>query len=151
MEKRGGVAMIPTKRNWLIQLPVDPTIYALRNLVEPCFNKLKNARRLATQYDRTADSYLGFIHIASIRLWMRQFVNASESELTSKSEGAVCGSPLFCLLTATLAPTSHWHALPKTVALTFGLSPDLCCIAATSIVTISRNWIVELSTIYLCD
>jgi transposase len=41
------------------------------------FNKLKNARRLATRYDKTADSYLGFIHIISIRLWMRQFVNAS--------------------------------------------------------------------------
>ena len=24
-----------------------------------------------------ADSYLGFIHIVSIRLWTRQFVNAS--------------------------------------------------------------------------
>ena len=39
--------------------------------------QLKNARRLATRYDKTADSYLGFIHIVSIRLWMRQFVNAS--------------------------------------------------------------------------
>jgi transposase len=77
MEKRGGVAMIPTKRNRLIQLPVDAAIYALRNMVERCFNKLKNARRLATRYDKTADSYLGFIHIVSIRLWMRQFVNAS--------------------------------------------------------------------------
>lgn len=48
MEKRGGVAMIPTKRNRLIQLPVDAVIYALRNRVERCFNKLKNARRLAT-------------------------------------------------------------------------------------------------------
>ena len=77
MERRGGVAMIPTKRNRLIQLPVDATIYALRNMVERCFNKLKNARRLATRYDKTADSYLGFIHIVSIRLWMREFVNAS--------------------------------------------------------------------------
>ena len=77
MERRGGVAMIPTKRNRLIQLPVDAAIYALRNMVERCFNKLKNARRLATRYDKTADSYLGFIHIVSIRLWMRQFVNAS--------------------------------------------------------------------------
>ncbi len=75
--RRGGVAMIPTKRNRLIQLPVDAAIYALRNMVERCFNKLKNARRLATRYDKTADSYLGFIHIVSIRLWMRQFVNAS--------------------------------------------------------------------------
>ena len=77
MEKRGGTAMIPTKRNRLIQLPVDPAIYALRNMVERCFNNLKNARRLATRYDKTADSYLGFIHIVSIRLWMREFVNAS--------------------------------------------------------------------------
>ena len=55
----------------------DAAIYALRNMVERCFNKLKNAPRLATRYDKTADSYLGFIHIASIRLWTRQFVNAS--------------------------------------------------------------------------
>jgi len=77
MERRGGVAMIPSKRNRLVQLPIDAAIYALRNMVERCFNKLKNARRLATRYDKTAASYLGFIHIVSIRLWMRQFVNAS--------------------------------------------------------------------------
>ena len=46
-------------------------------MVERCFNKLKNARRLATRYDKTADSYLGFIHLVSIRLWMHEFVNAS--------------------------------------------------------------------------
>ena len=77
IERRGGTAMIPTKRNRLIQLPVDATIYALRNMVERCFNKLKSAQRLATRYDKTADSYLGFIQIVSIRLWMRQFVNNS--------------------------------------------------------------------------
>jgi hypothetical protein len=36
MEKRGGVAMIPTKRNRRIQLPVDPAIYALENMVARC-------------------------------------------------------------------------------------------------------------------
>ena len=77
MERRCGVAVIPTKRNRLIQLPVDPDIYALRNMVERCFNKLKNARRLAIRYDKTADSYLGFIHLISIRLAMREFVNRS--------------------------------------------------------------------------
>jgi transposase len=77
MERRGGTAMIPTRRNRLIQLPVDAAIYALRNMVERCFNKLKNAPRLATRYDKIADSYLGFIHIVSIRLWNRQFVNNS--------------------------------------------------------------------------
>jgi hypothetical protein len=41
MERRSGVAMMPTKRNRKIQLPVDPAIYALRNMVERCFNKPK--------------------------------------------------------------------------------------------------------------
>lgn len=53
----------------------DPVLYADRNVVERCFNRLKNARRLATRYDKTAESYLGFIHLVSIRLWMREFVN----------------------------------------------------------------------------
>ena len=39
------------------------------------FNKLKNSRRLATRYDKTMASYLGFVHIAAIRIWMRAFVN----------------------------------------------------------------------------
>lgn len=77
MQSRGGFAMIPTKKNRLVQIPVDGAIYALRNIIERCFNKLKNARRLATRYDKTAHSYSGFIHIVSIRLWMKQFVNRS--------------------------------------------------------------------------
>ena len=77
MDQRGGFAMIPTRRNRKKQIPVDPAIYALRNIIERCFNKLKNARRLATRYDKTANSYSGFIHVISIRLWMKQFVNRS--------------------------------------------------------------------------
>ena len=75
MTARGGFAMIPTKRNRLVQLPVDAAIYKLRNLIERCFNKLKNARRLATRYDKTAESYRGFILLVAIRLWMKHFVN----------------------------------------------------------------------------
>ena len=54
----------------------DAAIWALRNMVERCFNKLKNALRLATRYDKTAVSYLGFFDIVSIRLRIRQFVKA---------------------------------------------------------------------------
>ncbi|MBT52752.1 MAG: IS5/IS1182 family transposase, partial [Mameliella sp.] len=43
----------------------------LRNMVERCFNKMKNARRVATRYDKTAESILGFIDITSISLWVR--------------------------------------------------------------------------------
>jgi len=50
---------------------IDGITYALRNQVERCFNKVKCSRRLATRYDKTAASYLGFIHIAAARLWFR--------------------------------------------------------------------------------
>ena len=77
MEKRGGFAMIPAKRNRLVQIPVDGAIYALRNVIERCLNKLKNARRLATRYDKTTDSYQGFITLVSMRIWMKTFVNTA--------------------------------------------------------------------------
>jgi transposase len=54
---------------------IDGHIHARRNLVERCFSKLKHSRRLATRYDKTADSPIGFILVASIHLWIRRFVN----------------------------------------------------------------------------
>ena len=73
LEAKGIAAIIPAKRNRKVQPPIDGNIYALRNLVERCFSKLKQSRRLATRYDKTASSFLGFVLIATIRLWVRYF------------------------------------------------------------------------------
>ena len=70
----GTNPVIPTKSNRKVQRPVDPLLYALRNRIERFFNKLKNARRVATRYDKTAESFLAFVQLASIRIWLR-FVN----------------------------------------------------------------------------
>ena len=67
----GGSAVIPSRSNRKSPEAIDDYIYALRNQVERCFNKLKCSRRLATRYDKTAASYLGFIHIVATRLWFR--------------------------------------------------------------------------------
>jgi len=75
LEAKGAATVIPTRRNRKIQIPVDGHIYALRNRIERCFNKLKNSRRMATRYDKTTASYLGFVQIAAIRVWTRPFVN----------------------------------------------------------------------------
>lgn len=75
LEEKGAAAVIPTRRSRKLQIPVDGYLYALRNRIERCFNKLKNARRLATRYDKTKASYLGFVQIAAIRLWTNAFVN----------------------------------------------------------------------------
>ena len=70
----GTDPVIPTKSNRKVQRPVDPLLYALRNRIERFFNKLKNARRVATRYDKITDSFLAFVHLASIKIWLR-FVN----------------------------------------------------------------------------
>ncbi|SNY91208.1 Transposase [Cohaesibacter sp. ES.047] len=75
VEGKGGIAIIPRRSNRKKQPFLDPFVYALRNQIERCFNNLKNARRLATRYDKTANSYLDFIHIVSARLWIKKFIN----------------------------------------------------------------------------
>src|SRR3990167_726422 len=75
LDARGVAAVIPSKRNRKVQPVIDGHLYALRNLVERCFSKLKHSRRLATRYDKTADSYIGFVLVASVRLWVRHLIN----------------------------------------------------------------------------
>ncbi|WP_264816689.1 transposase, partial [Asaia krungthepensis] len=45
--------------------------YKLRNRIERIFHRLKTWRRVATRYDKTAQSCLGFVSIASAFLWLR--------------------------------------------------------------------------------
>ena len=71
MEARDVLPVIPIRKSRKKRIGVDRSLYRLRNMVERCFNKLKNARPIATRYDKTAESFLGFIDITSIRLWIR--------------------------------------------------------------------------------
>src|SRR5260370_34341155 len=59
-------AVIPSTRSREVPIPHDETIYKLRNRIERCFNKLKHFRRFATRYDRRADYFLAFVHLAAI-------------------------------------------------------------------------------------
>lgn len=70
-DNRNVLPVIPMRKLRKKRVGFDRSLYRLRNLVERCFNKLKNARRVVTRYDKTAESYLGFIDITSIRLWLR--------------------------------------------------------------------------------
>ncbi|MCP1237723.1 transposase, partial [Gluconobacter kondonii] len=48
-----------------------------RNRIERMFNKLKQMRRIATRYDKTALSFTSFLNIAAARLWIESFVNGT--------------------------------------------------------------------------
>lgn len=50
----------------------DPAEYKHRNVVERCFNKLKEHRAVATRYDKRDYIWRGTIDAASIRIWLAQ-------------------------------------------------------------------------------
>ncbi|GDY48268.1 hypothetical protein SANT12839_091500 [Streptomyces antimycoticus] len=47
----------------------DKHVYKRRNVVERCFNRLKQWRGIATRYDKTAESYQAAITLASLLMW----------------------------------------------------------------------------------
>ena len=51
-------------------LLMDRVHYRERNVVERLVGWLKEFRRIATRYDKLAASYLAFVQLASIRIWL---------------------------------------------------------------------------------
>lgn len=49
----------------------DTNAYKGRNVVERCFNKLKQWRGIATRYDKTASAYLAGLTLAATLIWTR--------------------------------------------------------------------------------
>ena len=66
-----ALAVIPNNPSRARKHPLDKHLYAQRHLVECCFSKLKQFRRVATRYEKTAGNYLAVITIAAIALWIR--------------------------------------------------------------------------------
>ena len=74
---RGGRGHIPTQRDRKVQRRVDPVLYRQRNLVERFFSKLKQFRKIATRYEKTAENYLTAVLMVCSRLWMRDYESAA--------------------------------------------------------------------------
>jgi transposase len=68
---KGALAVIPNNPSRSRKYPLDKQLYAQRHLVECCFSKLKQFRRVATRYEKTSRNYLAVITIAAIALWIR--------------------------------------------------------------------------------
>jgi len=71
----GILPVIPPRSNRSEPIPCDFRRYKDRNRIERMFNRLKQFRRIATRYDKTAKSFLGFLHLAAAKLWLPAFVN----------------------------------------------------------------------------
>ena len=54
---KGALAVIPNNPSRALKYPLDKHLYAQRHLVECCFSKLKQFRRVATRFEKTARNY----------------------------------------------------------------------------------------------
>ncbi|EBU8907018.1 IS5 family transposase, partial [Salmonella enterica subsp. enterica] len=76
LKMQGVKAIIPYKINEKAaadkRCRVDMEGYKSRNVVERCFGALKELRRVATRYEKTARNYLAMVKLGSIRLFLKK-------------------------------------------------------------------------------
>ena len=70
IDDEGAVAVIPSKFNAKVPIQHDPNLYAMRNLVERFFCRMKDMRRLTTRYEKMKGNFLSMLHIFAIRCWL---------------------------------------------------------------------------------
>lgn len=71
IEARGAEAVIPTLSNRKVRREIDRERYKDRNLAERFWSKVKQFRRVATRYEKTARNFLAFVQVASIMVLLQ--------------------------------------------------------------------------------
>jgi transposase len=67
--ERGCEPVIPPNPTRKHPASYDPLAYRTRNLIERMFCRLKDFRRIATRYDKRADTFLSSILLAAALVW----------------------------------------------------------------------------------
>jgi len=71
VRRTGAEAVIPPRKNRTEPRVVDWGRYRERAVVEWFWSKIKQYRRVATRYDKKAQNFLAFVHVASIMVILR--------------------------------------------------------------------------------
>jgi transposase len=71
LKEKGITPVIPGRKNRLEKVDYDEYTYQERNAVERFFARLKEYRRIATRYDKTAMMFKGGLVMASILIWIK--------------------------------------------------------------------------------
>ena len=69
-------AVIPGRSNRRVKIEHNRALYKQRNCIERMFGQIKINRAIATRYDQLASSFLGMVHLATIRYGLK-FVHAA--------------------------------------------------------------------------
>jgi transposase len=68
---KGILAVIPPRKNRLVQREYDQHLYRERHLIECFINKIKHYRRVFSRFDKLSKNYLGFLSFVSALIWLR--------------------------------------------------------------------------------
>lgn len=71
ISSKGAQVCIPSRKHRKVQIPFDKEQYKERHLVECFFQKLKRNRRISTRFDKLANRFLAFIHLACSIIWLK--------------------------------------------------------------------------------
>jgi len=71
LNERGALAVIPSTAARRDPIAHDVEMYKWRHLIENCFQKLKEFRRVATRYDKTDTNFAAIIHLAAVAIALR--------------------------------------------------------------------------------
>jgi transposase len=70
-KEEGIKAVIPGKSNRKKKIRHDKKAYKNRNVVERCFGRLKDWRRIATRYDKLAQNFMSALClVATLAYWI---------------------------------------------------------------------------------
>lgn len=91
LKTKGCAVVIPSKKNRKVQIEYDTEIYKDRHLIENFFAKWKQYRAIATRYDKTAQNFLGAIHLAASVILLNWWQALATDSLSDKlSYGRMC-------------------------------------------------------------
>lgn len=71
LKAQGSTAVIPSNPSRSQAVAHDKHLYKERHLVETFFAKIKQFRRIATRYEKTARNFLAMIALACTMVWLQ--------------------------------------------------------------------------------
>ena len=70
-ESKGATAIIPPKRNRIVQREYDKVVYKERHKIECAFGFLKHYRRIFSRFDKLVSNFSAFLHFIAAIQWIK--------------------------------------------------------------------------------
>ena len=74
LRSQNNIPVIPGRKNRKEKIKYDKRLYSLRKKIEIFFGKLKENKRLVMRYDKSDSSFLAFVALAAIKIFLKLYL-----------------------------------------------------------------------------